>query len=153
MSVNRVSLCNQKRTWPIPWRNFIDQSHTSVKKFNTYLQSLSEFDRDELDGRIRALRELASFGSIPRTSRQFENISLYPELFELKWTHYGKHKGGTHLRQYHSEPEIEPRVLVALHIHLKDIHGTPKEIRANQDQEISYAKLRHEAGRKRNWVI
>lgn len=151
--MNRESLCNQKRTWPVPWRNYIDHSHVSVKEFNDFLESLSDFDRDELEGRIQALREMASYGTIPKTSKQFENVSLYPDLFELKWTHHGKHRGGAHLRQYHSEPEVETRILVALHIHLKNVHGTPSEIRANQDQEISFAKLRHEAGRKRNWML
>lgn len=153
MAVHRESLCNLKRDKPIRWIDYIDQNHRSVQEFNTYLDSLSEFDQDELLGRIDALKERASFGLIPKSSAEFENVQLYPELFELKWRHFGRVKGGALIRQYHAEPMIEPPALVALHIHLKNTKVSSAQINETQDLEISYAKLRYEAGRKTNWVI
>lgn len=149
----RVSLCQIERFNPLKWIDFVDRTHVSVLEFEEYFNSLSAFDQDELQGRIDTLKKRASLGKMPRDSSQLQDIRLYPELFELKWSYFGKGKKKALIRQYHAEPAVDPPVLVALHIHLKNVNVPKGQVSQLQDEEISHAKLRYLAGRKRNWVL
>ena len=153
MSKNRISLCNIPRQIPLTWIDFVDRNNASVTEFDQYFASLSEFEQDELFGRMEGLKERASFGKLAGKVTEFQDIRLYPELFELKWRHFSKNRGTALIRQYHGEPILFPQVLVALHIHLKNVKVPEDQIKILQEQEISYAKLRYEAGRKQNWVL
>jgi hypothetical protein len=74
-----------------------------------------------------------------------------PDLFELKWKFMDKEI--THIRQYHAEPERVPRVLVALHAHIKETLGSLLEIRVKQNVQIAFARARFNSGQKNQWVV
>ena len=153
MKINRTSLCNIPRNQPLDWIEYFDHNHPSVIGVKKFLDSLNPTSRLLLIGKINALKELASLGRIPLDSRNFEPIALYPELFELKWKATSKVGKRVLIRQYHAEPKVSPRILVALHMHLKNLSGSALEIAQHQNIEISYAKLRLEAGRREKWMI
>lgn len=153
MSKSRISLCNIPRQVPLEWVDFQDYSHFSVVEFSKFIDALPSADQIDLLGQINGLKALASYGRIPRKSSQFENVALYPDLYEMKWTFCLPGKVRTEIRQYHAEPATDPKVLIALHMHLKNLNGSVIEIRIRQNFEISWAKMRLEAGRKVNWVL
>lgn len=153
MPVNRMSLCNVPRDIPINWLDFIDQKHPSVIELEMFIDSLLLPARLLLLGKIQDLKARAALGRIPLDSREFEPISLYPELFELKWQASSGSGSRVQIRQYHAEPQVIPNLLVALHIHIKRILSDQSIVTELQNIEISYAKFRLEAGRKQNWVV
>lgn len=151
MSKNRISLCNIPRQKPLIWIDFIDQNNESVKELNQFIDSLPVNKRLLLIGKIQELMEMASLGKIPKSSWQLENIAMDPDLFELKWKFMDKEI--THIRQYHAEPERVPRVLVALHAHIKETLGSLLEIRVKQNVQIAFARARFNSGQKNQWVV
>ena len=99
MKLPRVLLCQIERINPLKWIDFVDRTHVSVLEFEEYFNYLSAFDQDELQGRIDTLEKRASLGKMPRDSSQLQDIRLYPELFEMKWSYFGKGKKKALIRQ------------------------------------------------------
>ncbi len=145
------SKCIVRRNVPLKWLDYIDYTNKSVMAFWDFTNSLPEIRRLDVIAMIESLKERASLGQIPADSWQIQNITLYPELHELKWRFRGYPT--FHVRQYHTEPIQLSENLLALHIHLKDVSGSELEIKTAQNQEISFAKMRYVAGRINNWVV
>lgn len=147
------SLCNKPRKIPVDWVDYVDYQNHEVKRLFVYLDELPLIRRLNILQRMTELKERASFGAIPKESREFENISLYPELFELKWSIDDEIRRRVEIRQYHAEPGLTQPILLALHMHIKNTKGGRLAVKNSQNQEISFAKMRLESGRKRNWMI
>jgi hypothetical protein len=115
----------------------------------------------------------ASFAGMPQLEREMKLASIYrvmdsasrgmlhpgddlgpvrrepPHIFELRWR-FGRHL----YRLYFAEAPEFPEHLIALHFHHKDVEGlTDAEITAAQDEAISTAQLRYQAGATRNWGL
>lgn len=77
-------------------------------------------------------------------------VARHPQLWELR---VNDQSSGVHIRIYCAElPEL-PHIVVALHAHAKFVAGTPADIKARQDEAISLAILRLEAGRRTWWGL
>ena len=132
---------------PQAWVFWFDSTHPSVTQLQHFIDSLPEIERDDLWGRIQALRDLAAGGRLPDTpefikAMRPESASVaVPTLFELRWQVDLSHQA-VPIRQYHVEPDDLPDVLLALHIHIKRIDGDQEHITRLQDQEIAFARAR-----------
>lgn len=77
-------------------------------------------------------------------------VARYEYMWELR---VDDKASGVHLRIYCAElPEL-PHTVIALHAHAKFVAGTDAEIKKRQDEAISVAALRFEAGEKSLWGI
>lgn len=77
-------------------------------------------------------------------------VARHHSLWEIR---LNDQASGVHIRIYCAELPDLPHTIVALHAHAKFVGGTEQEIRDQQDQAISLAILRLEAGRKTAWGL
>lgn len=77
-------------------------------------------------------------------------VARHPHLWELR---LNDQASGVHVRIYCAEVPELPHDVVALHAHAKFTDGSPSEIKVRQDQAISLAILRFDAGRRDRWGL
>ena len=146
------SRCVTPRPKPLAWVDYIDTGNPAVTAFRRWLVSVPRVVREQAEGDIVALRELAAAGELDANeSTTFEPVHSLPDLFELKWRFRRAGKKLVHVRQYHAEPSELPTSLVALHIHVKGLNGSKSEIKRRQDAEMAHARLRFIAGERSLW--
>lgn len=129
------------------WRDFIDDEHPDALALEQWLMTLLPPFRRRAVGELDALLELAAEGKIPfdpaselDPNAQLKPVRRDPDLYELRLTLLTKK-----IRHYHAEPHRDPRLLVALHLHIKN--G-----KSSQDAAISHARLRYRMGDSRDWL-
>lgn len=145
------SRCTQPRLIPLEWREFYDFTNLSFMAYRSWLLDLPIARRQIIEAEIGARKDAAAVGQITEEMRKtFEPVRTQPGIFELKWEHksFGQR---FQIRQYHGEPIEMPELLVATHIHLKDIKGTKVEIDRKQDLEMDFAHKRFREGESINW--
>lgn len=145
------SKCTYARSTPLRWRLYFDWLNDSFIRYQTWLIELPSAARELVEAELETRREKAAEGLVTEElMRSLKAVRTQPGLFELKWDTRAAGKK-VHIRQYHGEPETEPELLVASHIHLKDTSGTREEINAKQNLEMNFAQLRYIDGMSFKW--
>ncbi|GAA4657787.1 hypothetical protein GCM10025779_24300 [Arthrobacter cryoconiti] len=140
------------RNSPYIWRDYADWEHSSTQELGTWLAALSIQDRESVQESVEALRQLAAGGELEEGCEdELGPCSVDPVIWALKWTFLDRH-----IRQYHAEPTDHPELLVSLHIHTKPRNtaapGVWATVKAQQDLEMSQAKLRYLSGASSEWM-
>ena len=113
---------------------------------------LVDGDQDRFVGEFRARLILASEGGL-RKPDQVDGPTRKPtniDLFEMRWCFYYGNDELIHVRMYHVEPPRLGSLVVALHLHVKDV--TPGiDVEHAQDEEIKIAADRYWDGKSDTW--
>lgn len=107
----------QPQTPPLTWRDHVDIGHPSVVALDDWLNSLAPFAAEHERGEIDDLFDAARRGALEDSGDEHTPIKpIYedPEVYELRRKALSKQ-----LRFYHGEPDRYPRLLIALHRHIK----------------------------------
>lgn len=137
------SRCCDSVSDPCSWRDWVDDTHQSVLTLEGWLSTLIPVARAIEQGEIDDLFEAAARGELSDSGDQrtpIKPVRIDPEIFELRRTALNKM-----LRFYHGEPTSLPKVLVALHRHIKTDD-------AAQQDEIEHAAARYDMGRQSHWL-
>lgn len=128
---------------PYAWHPYVDQEHPGPRGIVEWLDGLSDFNRNHVEGQIDDLYDAAAMGELQDSGDEktpIKPIHRDPELYELRMKQLT-----TKLRFYHGEPSIMPATLVSVHEHIKT---SSRE----QQREISHAARRYMRGRSRYWA-
>lgn len=77
-------------------------------------------------------------------------VARYSYMWEFR---INDHASGIRLRLYCAELDEYPNTVIVLHAHAKLVEGSPAEIKQWQDEAISQAAIRFEAGRREAWGL
>lgn len=145
------SKCTVARSTPLEWRLYFDWYNESFIRYKTWLIELPDAVRELVDAEVETRREMAAKGQVTEELKKFLiPVRTQPGLFEIKWNTRAAGKN-IHIRQYHGEPETIPQLLVASHIHLKDVSGHRDEITKKQNEEMNFAQERFAEGLSTGW--
>lgn len=137
------SRCCNRNGAPYVWHQHVDLTHESVVALTDWLGSLAPFARSIEEGEIDELFEAAAQGMLMDSADErtpIKPVQIDPEIYELRRTALSKR-----LRFYHGEPDEHPRMLAALHRHIKSGSDT-------QQDEIEFAADRFDNGYATAWI-
>jgi hypothetical protein len=127
---------------PYAWQMYLDPEHSGAQGLAEWLEGLSEFNQNHIEGQIDDLFDAAEQGELEDTGDEktpIKPVHPNPEIFELRLKQLNKK-----LRFYHGEPDFMPSALVSIHEHIKTTNKA-------QSLEIGFAAKRYQRGRSSYW--
>lgn len=106
---------------PYEWVHVEQRAHAQYVAYEAWLSQMTPLSREIEEGEIEELFEAAAAGQLEDSGDNFSPIKPVthkPEIYELR-RRSGATSPYTYLRFYHSEPDVRPKDLIALHRHIK----------------------------------
>lgn len=153
-----LSRCCQDANGPYRWHAYYPKKSPELDRLRAWYAKLPPVPKDAIFGILEDLFESAASGlaspyddgepiKIMRGAADSYELRalLDPDVPKTEKEEF---------RHYHYEPAAPWHdVLVALHGHLKNFDGTPKEVSARQDAEMEFAYERCDLGRQKMWDL